>query len=195
MDQRARRPTDARFTHTHARALQAAQGLLLGDGIEAVTHLRVARASGVGRRTVYRHWPTRLELLHDTLAATEFPHPAVTGDLRTDLIAHLAALRTALVAGPLAQVISALNERAAVEPELRPLRDRLSDAGCAALREVLEAAVARDALPGRLDLEAAMAVLEGPLFYRVLIRNERPGPAILPPLVDAFLAAPPLRPR
>jgi AcrR family transcriptional regulator len=166
----------------------AARELLLGGGLDAVTHLEVARRSGVGRRTVYRHWPDRVDLLHDVLAAAEFPHADVTGELRADLVAHLDALRIALVDGPLAFVIHALNERAAVEPSLAPLRDRLTEEGCAPVRALLRDAVATGRLPADLDVDEAAAELEGPVFYWGLVRHEPVPPDVPARVVDRFLA-------
>ncbi|MBC8093468.1 MAG: TetR/AcrR family transcriptional regulator [Pseudonocardia sp.] len=181
--------TDPRVRRTRESALGAARDLLLRDGLDAVTHLRVAQHSGLGRRTLYRHWPDRLDLLHDTLSAAEYPHAERTGDLRTDLVAHLEALRVALTDGPLAYVVAVLHERAAISPELRPLRDRLTEQGCAPVREILHAAVDTGALPADLDVDAATAALEGPIFYRALVRAEPVPPEAVAVIVESFLAA------
>lgn len=183
--------TDPRVTRTRDRALAAGRHLLLTAGLDAVTHLQVARESGVGRRTLYRHWAEPADLLHDVLSASEVPHAPVTGDLRTDLLAHLEALRRALVDGALGFVVAVLTERATVDPAFRPLADRLADAGCAPLRDLLATAAEAGVLPVDLDRPAAAAALEGPLFYDVLVRRHAPAATDVPPLVNRFLAAPP----
>lgn len=182
---------DPRVARTRARVLEAARALLLEEGLDAVTHLRVAERSGAGRRTLYRHWPERVDLLRDALATPDFPRATPTGRLREDLLAHLEALRRALVEGPLARIVVALLERAAVRPELHGLRRRLTEEGCEPARALLRAAVARGELPPDTDVDAARAALEGPLFYRAMLLGERVPPAALPPLVDTLLAAPP----
>ncbi len=53
--------------------LDAARELLAREGPDAVTHQRVARQAGVGRATVYRHWPRREQLVLDTMAGVELP--------------------------------------------------------------------------------------------------------------------------
>jgi AcrR family transcriptional regulator len=179
---------DPRIERTRAKVLAAARALLVAEGLDAITHLRVAEAAGVGRRTTYRHWPTTTALLHDVLDAAAYPVGARTGDLRTDLVAHLEALRAALVDGPLRYVMLALNERAVVRPELRALRDELTEAGCARVRALVAEAVSDGRLVAALDLDAAAAALEGPIVYRALVRAERVPPSAVTPVVDAFLA-------
>lgn len=181
---------DPRVLRSRAAALQAARALMLREGLDAVTHLRVARESGLGRKTMYRHWPDREALLTDALSTDHLPYPAASGVLRDDLCAHLESLRVALVEGPLAFVLAALVERSFVDPAtFGALRKSLSSRGCARIRQLLGAAVKRGDLAPSLDLVAAAAELEGPIFYRALILGERPSRARVPVLVDAFLRA------
>lgn len=74
------RDDDPRVRRTRERALRAARELLIAAGVEAVTHLSVAERSGVGRATLYRHWPDRTELLVDTMSylVTRGPDPSIT---------------------------------------------------------------------------------------------------------------------
>lgn len=184
---------DPRVERTRSAALTAARGLLVDEGVDAVTHGRVADASGLGRRTLYRHWPDATALLHDTLAHQEVPHAPATGDLRRDLVAHLDALRRALQHGHLGFVVSLLGERARLDPDFEQLRSGLTDAGCEPLRRLLQSAVRRGELPEDLDVPAALAGLEGPVFYRCMVRRERIGRAALASLTDRFLGDPPRR--
>jgi AcrR family transcriptional regulator len=50
-------------TTTRAHIIAAAQGLLLDAPTEAFSHERIAQAAGLGARTVYRHFPTRANLM------------------------------------------------------------------------------------------------------------------------------------
>jgi AcrR family transcriptional regulator len=182
-------PLDARARRSREAALTAAGRLLVAEGIDAVTHQRVAEAAGIGRRTVYRHWQQPEQLLHDAMARSGFPATKPTGDLQADLAAHLEALRSSLVEGSLRYVLLALNERAAMRPELRPLRDELTAQGVENARALLAGFMDAELLPRHLDLDWAVAALEGPLFYRVLVLDERVPPGAVAALVAGFLAA------
>jgi AcrR family transcriptional regulator len=178
---------DPRVLRTRERVLEAARQLLLSRGLESVNHLNLSRVSGVGRKTIYRHWPTVGDLVYDTLDSANFPRAERTGHLSVDLLAHLEALRSALVDGPLALVLHSLAARAAVVPELGSVRDRLTDEGCAPIRQILNDAKIRGDIDSRLDVEIAAGELEGPLFYRVLVRHEHVEAAAVATIVDRFL--------
>lgn len=183
---------DARITRTRAAVLDAARSVLLTEGLTAVTPTRVAEVSGVARRTLYRHWPSPDDLLHDALAGASFPTYARTGDLAADLHAHLVQLRAALTQGPLAYILHALGERAAVDPALERLRARLVASGCAPLRDLLAAHGADGPLVDELMLD-----LEGPLFSAALVHGTPVTDEHLARLVRrtvARLAAPPPHP-
>jgi AcrR family transcriptional regulator len=180
--------TDPRVFRTREAAIATATHLLLTQGIGAVTHLNVANESGVGRKTLYRHWATAGDLLYETVSRASFPQGARTGELRADLVRHLEALRQALVEGPLGYLIHALNERAQFDPQIASVRDRLTAEGCEPIREILRQAIRSRQLPAKINIEEAASQLEGPLFYRTLVRNEQvPGRAVKR-LVDQFVA-------
>ena len=55
---------DPRQARSRKAMLDAARELLAREGPAAVTHQRVARQAGVGRATVYRHWPRPEQLIY-----------------------------------------------------------------------------------------------------------------------------------
>ncbi|HYA68777.1 MAG TPA: helix-turn-helix domain-containing protein, partial [Acidimicrobiales bacterium] len=54
---------------TRQAVLAAASAILEEQGWEAVTHVAVSERSGVGRTTLYRHWPDATALLIEVIAA------------------------------------------------------------------------------------------------------------------------------
>jgi AcrR family transcriptional regulator len=67
-------PTNARSRRTRAALLAAAHAILEEQGFEALTVTAVAERTGVTRRAVYMHFPTRAELvgaIYDYVAEVE----------------------------------------------------------------------------------------------------------------------------
>ena len=60
-------PSTARTAGTRDRALTAARTSILEIGATRTTLVEVARRSGVGRTTLYRHWPDATALFADLL--------------------------------------------------------------------------------------------------------------------------------
>ncbi len=176
---------DARIARTRESVLAAARAVLLDEGLVAITPTRVAEVSGVARRTIYRHWPTTDELVHDALASASFPTYARTGRLETDVRAHLEQLRDALQHGPLATILLALGERAAVDEGMRALRARLVDEGCAPLRALL---IDHGARPDEVD--DLVLEIEGPVMTTALVHGRPASDALLARIVERVAAHP-----
>ncbi|MDT7797836.1 MAG: hypothetical protein QOI78_1269 [Actinomycetota bacterium] len=66
-------PTDPRAARSREAILVAARRLPADEVPAAVTHRRLAQQAGVGRATVYRHWPRSEQLLLDVMAGAELP--------------------------------------------------------------------------------------------------------------------------
>ncbi len=85
--------TDPRFERTKGRVLEAAFSLIRQGGPAAVTYSALAEESGVGRATIYRHWPTLDDLWPDVIAEASRQMPMEpSGELRTDLVTALGFL-------------------------------------------------------------------------------------------------------
>jgi AcrR family transcriptional regulator len=171
---------DPRVARTREAVREAVRSLVQRAGFEAVSHQQVAEEAGLGRATVYRHWPTRTDLLLDALAEVEVPPVwQTTGDLGTDLTRELDRLRRTL-ASPVVPELVALIGRAEWDPELRETKRELLASGTAGLRRTLEAGIERHELPADLDLDTTIARLAGPLFYRRVLAHA--------PIDDGFVA-------
>lgn len=98
---------DARITKTRQKVLDAGAVVLFTDGWSEVTHLRLAKETGVARGTIYRHWPTIDDLIVEIFESCDpAPYAAErTGELRADLIAELSLLSESLASSKLGDVI------------------------------------------------------------------------------------------
>lgn len=184
------RGPDPRAVRSRAAALAAARELLLEQGLSGVTHVAVAERSGVGRTTLYRHWPDVTSLFRDAIAAQiSLAHTAPTGDLRADLTAELTATR-ALLHDPVSErALRVVIERATVDPAFTEMKEALYRAGSRVLRSIVDEAKSRGELPQRLDTDLAIDQLAGPLMFRRLVAGRAFDLAYVRQVVDGFLLA------
>jgi TetR/AcrR family transcriptional regulator, regulator of autoinduction and epiphytic fitness len=181
--------TDPRVARSRARVLDAVASLLVETGVRGVTVDAVMARSGVARATVYRHWPTRQELVLAGLRHL-LPPPApaapVEGDLAERLTGLLGDLARQMAVEPWAHAIPALLDAARREPEIAAATARFVADRQVPLRGVLEEAAADGSLAG-LDVETALAQLLGPIVYRRLITSEPLDERLCADVVRTFL--------
>ncbi|GAA0588966.1 TetR-like C-terminal domain-containing protein [Streptomyces crystallinus] len=184
------RGPDPRAERSRAAALAAARDLLIEQGWAAVTHVAVAARSGVGRTTLYRHWPDASGLVRDVIAERiSTAHTPPTGVLREDLVRELDGLRRLLHDPVSDRGLRAVIERAGVDPVFAQLKEALYREGSRVFRTVLDAAAARGDLAADLDADLAVDQLAGPLMYRRLLAGREITAEYIERVVDDFLAA------
>jgi AcrR family transcriptional regulator len=131
----------------------------------------VADRAGVGKATIYRRYRSKDALVSDAIATlvSEIAIPD-TGSTRADLLA-LMRQAVELYSGSLAaRLMPAVLEETRRNPELAStVRDEFLAGRREALSVVLERGVRRGDLRPGLDLDLALDVLGGALFYRLLV--------------------------
>lgn len=158
---------DPRVERTRRKVLAAALDVLRGEGWDALTQARVAQRSGVGRATVYRHWPIVSDLLFDALSEAELTdHTVPTGDLQRDLINELLAFRRSMTNDQIGRIMTALIDRAERDDDIAAIRRRLAAQGTSVLEHILRAARERGDLPSTGDDQLLITQLVGPLTFR-----------------------------
>jgi AcrR family transcriptional regulator len=186
----ARGGEDPRLARSRAAALTAARELLGEQGWAGVTHAAVASRSGVGRTTVYRLWPERAALVRDTLSLGVRDAVArlrLTGRLRADLLAMLAALRGQLRDPVQDRGMRGIIERVAVDPSFAAVKESLFRLGTSSLVDLLTRAKANGELDQELDVEFAVEILVGPVFFRHMLAGRPLSKRYTEQIVDNFL--------
>lgn len=180
---------DPRVVRTRRVVLTAGRELLLEEGWDALTHAKLAERAGVGRATLYRHWPTSVSLLRDVLSDIAVMRVvARTGALRTDLIEELESIRLQLSEPGLGHVVATLVERSEWETDLRELKAQTSEKGTQSVRELLEAATRDGRLHPDLDVDLALARLVGVVFFERFFARRALAAKFIEAIVDCFLA-------
>jgi AcrR family transcriptional regulator len=163
------RPRDAR---TDRAILEATLELIAELGVYEFRTEDVAVRAGVGKGAIYRRYGSKDELVTAAIAALVSEEIAVpdTGSTREDL---LLLMREAvdLYSGSLAaRLLPNLIGAMVRKPDLaRRVREDFLASRRAALSEVLRRGMERGDLRPDVDLELALDVLGGPLFYRLLV--------------------------
>jgi AcrR family transcriptional regulator len=162
-------PIDPRAARSRRSMIAAISELLTEGGPAAVTHQRVAERASVGRATVYRHFPTAADLLYSGLVEVEEPllrHG--TGPLLPWLRSELRRAAAEIGQANAVEFQAVLISRAQRDPAVAFLRDRLLQRSVAPLAEAVERAVAAGELDHAIDAGDLLALLLGPLIFRVV---------------------------
>lgn len=179
---------DPRVERTHRNVLAAALDILHQEGWDALTQARVAESAGVGRATVYRHWPNVSDLLFDALSEAELKdHSVPTGDLQRDLIHELLAFKKSMTKGQTGRIVTALIDRAEWDDDVAAIRRRLVAKGTSVLQHILRAARERGELPSSSDNQLLIAQLLGPLTFRRFFTGQPITTRFITDVVDQVL--------
>lgn len=176
-------PIDPRVVRTRHDILSAALKILVDEGADAVTHHRLAQAAGYSKATLYKHWRSRAQLLHDAFATFDkTPHHLPTGDVRVDLVAELTTFRRAIEEYRLDRTLAALVGLTASHPELEATRVKIVTDGEHVMRAVLGHVLAGP------QLDAAVLMLCGSMINAALLHGRVPDDDVIAAGVDLVLA-------
>jgi AcrR family transcriptional regulator len=176
-----RRDENARLAVLHA-----ADDLLVERGFGGVTIEGIAARAGVAKQTIYRWWPTKGDILLDTLIddasrALAIPDAGSTVESTRRYLRRLARFLTKEPAG---KVMLALIGEAQHDPEMaRTFDQRYLDPQRRSEREILKRGIDSGELSAELDIDAVLDALCGPILYRALT-----GASIPRAFVDMLIA-------
>ena len=177
---------DPRFQRSHQAIVNAARELLLRHGPTAVTHVQVAEVAGVGRATVYRHWPRADLLLAEAMATVPMPlFDAPTTPTREWIRAELTTIARQLELDDVRAVSATLASAALWDQDMDTRRARFAHVIADRLAAALDDAVDRGELILHLDSRSAAALIVGPIYYRSTIEHGSIGDE----LIDTALTA------
>jgi TetR/AcrR family transcriptional regulator, regulator of autoinduction and epiphytic fitness len=179
---------DPRIERSRRVILEAALQELGLVGYGALSIEAVAARAGVGKSTIYRHWPGKLALVEDayrTLKANaSIPE---TGTVRERITTFLEQLARMVEESTYSACMPALIDAAERDPQVRAFHCSFSSERLGVLVEVLREAVAAGELPDNADPELLADALVGPIVLRRLMFSEPFDPKQVPALVDQVL--------
>ena len=170
--------------------LKAALRLVTRRGFRSVSVNEIAAGAGVGKMTLYRHWPNKAALVMDSLlvligSETDFPeNGSAIERLRQQLDLQAVFFRS--VRGNL---VRSLVAEAQSDPELAiAFRERWLDPRREGVRNIMRVAIAEGALRSDIDIDAAMDLLYGSLYYRLLLGSGTIDASFVDRIYQQFLA-------
>ena len=179
---------DPRVERSRRVILQAVLDELGAVGYGAMTIEGVAARAGVGKSTIYRHWPGKLELVEDAFRTLKVPVAVpAEGSLRDRVVAVVQQVAGAVESSTYSACMPALIEAAERDPKVRDFHHRFSAERREVLVDLLAGAVRSGELRPGTDPELLADALIGPILLRRLMLSQPVDPSIAPALVDQLL--------
>jgi AcrR family transcriptional regulator len=169
------RPGRPRSDRARRDICDAFKHLLMEGGFANLRMEHVATRAGVGKATIYRHWPSKQALANEVLLELAVPFLVVPdmGDTRAELLATVQAPLHALTGSDFGPVIRALLSEIARDPELGdPFRASVVQARRAEVARVIARGVRRGDLRPDVHPDVATEMLIGPLYFRLMFGGQ-----------------------
>jgi AcrR family transcriptional regulator len=170
---------DDRVRRSREKILAITAELLFERGFGGASVDEISRRSGVAKTTIYRHWPSRAELLRDACSTISTPQGVPdNGKLEIDAKELMTNLARMLRSAKWTSVLPSVIDAAERDTDIATVYAALQQGYSAPFETVIRRAVRRGELPAETDVPVLVASLIGPLFYRRWFSRE--------PLSDTF---------
>jgi AcrR family transcriptional regulator len=184
-----KRPGRPRSEDARRAILAAAFAMLQEHGAGRVTIDAVASRAGVGKPTIYRYWPNARAL--EMAAMLEQPSPDTTVQAGADAIADLRSQLFKVVhafANPRGRQTAQMLASAAPDSEISKLfRNQFILKSREEGRAILARAIVEGLVRADLHMEAALDMIYGPFFYRLLVGHAPLDQKFASDLVEAVM--------
>jgi AcrR family transcriptional regulator len=180
---------DPRIARSRQVILAAALDELGTIGYGGFAIESVAARAGVGKSTIYRHWPDKLALIADAFATL---HEGAAPDLshggpRAKVERILAHVAEVVRDSPFGACLPALIEGAERDPALREFHYRFQAEVRKPLIALIAEGIAAGDFPAGSDPELTALALLGAIFFRRLMTDTPFAPADAAALIDAVI--------
>lgn len=169
--------------------LAATRDLMEQGGLTAVTMEGIAQRAGVGKPTIYRYWANRYEVAMTALMdAAEAQTSTTLSQSPLVMLKHQLRQVAELFGSALGRGVTSILASADADTEVaKAFRNHFIQARRNEGGRHLQAAVAAGDLRDDVDLELALDLIYGALFYRLLMGHGALGPADADALLDTVI--------
>lgn len=157
------------------RILEAARAMLAEGGVTSITMDGLAGRAGVGKPTIYRSWANRHEVVMAALMQSSPPTDvSVANGVPLAELARQLSDVAAFLAGATGRHVASMLASADESSEIsRAFRSHFLQARREEGRVLLQAAKDRGEIASAIDMEIALDLIYGPIFYRLLMGHGR----------------------
>lgn len=166
---------NGRWGETGRRVIVATVELIDKVGYRSVTVDAVARASGVSKSTIYRHWSSRNGLLLEAFTSyvDESTEVADTGDAIADLRTYLRKIAFHVSVGGAGQIVTGLISDSLEDHEFaESFRVKVIEPRRLGFLRILLRGQNRGQIRKDVDLRSAVDALYGSIHHRLLMTGE-----------------------
>lgn len=179
---------DPRVERSRRVILEAVLEELGAVGYGALTIEAVAARAGVGKSTIYRHWPGKLALVEDAFRTLKAPVTVPEfGTFREKVVGLLEQVACLVEESTYSACMPALIEAAEHDAQVRDFHCRFSSERRAVLVGLLQSAIENGELGPDTDPELLADALVGAILLRRLMLHQPLDPTVAPELVDQLL--------
>lgn len=179
---------DIRARKSREKVLLATTELLYERGLSGASVDEVSRRSGVAKTTIYRHWPTRTDLMKDAClqigTAVQAPE---TGRVADDIREYLMTIARILRKEKWTSVLPSVIDAAERDPDIAAMYSELQAGYSRPLEEVIRRGIRSGQLPPTTNPSLLISLLTGPLFFRRWFSREPLNETFVERLVEMVL--------
>ena len=179
-----------RSDEAHDAVINATIALLTHAGYPGLSIERIAATAGVGKRTIYRWWPTKGALVAEAytqLISDRHPDPD-TGSVQRDLHVMMRRLFRAGRHPQAGAVLRSMMVEAQRDPQFATEFQTFITDRRRVLSKVLQRGIDRGELGADTKLDVAVDALFGPFWYRLLSPHAPLNDTFAQDVVDQLLA-------
>jgi AcrR family transcriptional regulator len=159
---------DARVRRSKETVLAVTHQMMSETGLSGVSIDEVSKRSGVAKTTIYRHWPSRADLLLEACSklGSKLEAPD-TGSFRGDIEGFVMVFASLLRTAPATKILPSIVDAAEHDAKIaKLLHAEVRALVMAPLYEVIERAQKKGEIPRDQDASLLIARIVGPLFFR-----------------------------
>jgi AcrR family transcriptional regulator len=180
-----------RSIEADAAIIQAALELYAEHGFDALTIDGVACRAGVSKATIYRRYPSKIDLVMSAAAHSANEQRAMpdTGNLGDDLRAVIRNLGRLLSDPVMGKIVARLSGEAIRNPELAAAHREFVRHRRALNIEIIQRGIDRGELASDADPEFIADLVASPAFYRALMTGAPIDDELADRVIDVVLRA------